>query len=402
MFNKENIVYKLSKKIYRKILFPLYFNYGTKRLPINPRKVVVDNFSGRGYGDNPKYIVDELLKLNDDLDIVWEVTDPDEIVPKGVRKTRFNRISGIKELATAGVWIDNVKSKKPIKKKGQFYLQTWHGGIALKGIENQVEKYLPVDYIENSKRDSKQIDLMISDSKWTTSLFSTDFWYKGKVVETGFPRNDVLVKEPEEVINKVYNFFKIKKDKKILLYAPTFRDNNPNLNVFNFDFNKIVSFFNKKFDSEYVTLIRLHPNVVDLMKKNNIFNFDNKKLFDATLYPDMQELLVACDVLITDYSSSMFDAMIAKKKIFILAKDYKEYATNDRPLLFNIKQDLPFTFSQNLDELKLNVANYDKKEYEIGINKFIKSLELKEDGNASKRVAKIIMKQIKSCEDGIK
>ena len=108
----------------------------------------------------------------------------------------------------------------------------------------------------------------------------------------------------------------------------------------------------------------------------------------------MQELIVACDCLITDYSSCMFDAMIAKKKVFLLAKDLDEFEAKDRNLLFDIKKDLPFSFSNDEDELIKNINLFDDKKYKSDIADFSKEVGLYEDGHASERVAKIILKEM--------
>ena len=160
-----------------------------------------------------------------------------------------------------------------------------------------------------------------------------------------------------------------------------------------FDFVKIIAALESKFGSDYVVLIKLHPNVANLLNESNLYNF-NSRLKNASFYPDMQELIVACDCLITDYSSCMFDAIIAKKKVFLLAKDLDEFKSKDRNLLFDIKKDLPFSFSNDEDELIKNINSFDDKKYKSDIADFSKEVGLYEDGHASERVAKIILKEM--------
>ena len=391
---KNNIIYKILKKIYYHVYLPISFEvikllYRNRKIKNN--KIVVDNFIGKGWGDNPKYIVKELLKSNTNLDIVWEVSDKNTKLPVGVRKVKYCSPQALKELLTARVWIDNVKNSfKPNKRKGQFYLQTWHAGLGLKASEKQIQDTLSLKYIADSKRDASMTDLMLSDSAWTTEIYKNWFWYNGSIAQTGFPRNDILINQPANISMKVRKYFGISKDTKIVLYAPTFRDNSSNLKIYDFNFSKIINTLSSKFQANYVVLIRLHPNIAYLVGKSNLYNF-NSKIKNAGSYPDMQELIATCDSLITDYSSCMFDAMIANKKVFLLAKDLDDFEQKDRSLLFDIKKDLPFSFSSNENELIKNINLFNISKYNDSVNEFIKKVDLHEDGHAAKRVAHIIL-----------
>lgn len=384
---------KISQKIHRHIILPVVMSI-CQFLRIDSRKIVVDNFGGRGYGDNPKYIVDELLKdSNNDVDIVWLVNNMEEIVPKGVRKVKYNSIHSIYEYATARIWIDNIKnSVKPRKKSGQYYLQTWHGGIGLKAVEKQIEAELSPRYVRAAKLDAAQTDLMLSDSDWTTEIFSNWFWYDGRIAKVGFPRNDVLVKRPQYLIRKVYDHFSLRENQKIVLYAPTFRDDG-DVHPYMFDYIKIINSLERRFDNEYIFLLRLHPNI-ELDSKSYIAqSIDDVKVFSANSYSDVQELLLAADVIITDFSSLMFDAMIADKKVFLFAKDFDQYIATQRRLLFNIEQ-LPFPVSKNISTLHQQIESFDSKQYFTDLNSFQNELGLQEFGDAAAKVKDIIVTEI--------
>lgn len=394
---KQNFFYKCLRYGYNHIFLPISFfiiKLIYKNKPIQSNKIIIDNFIGKGLGGNLKYIVEALLKVNSNLDIVWEVSDKNIKLPVGIRKVKYNSPRALKELLTAKVWIDNVKnSYKPDKRKDQFYLQTWHAGLGLKASEKQIENVLSPKYVTAAKRDAAMTNLMLSDSDWTTDIYENWFWYSGPISKTGFPRNDVLIEQPADISKKVRSSFGLNEDTKLVLYAPTFRDVNSSLDIYKFDFVKIIAALKSKFGSDYVVLIKLHPNVANLLNESNLYNF-NSRLKNASFYPDMQELIVACDCLITDYSSCMFDAMIAKKKVFLLAKDLDEFKAKDRNLLFDIKKDLPFSFSNDEDELIKNINSFDDKKYKSDIADFSKEVGLYEDGHASERVAKIILKEM--------
>ncbi len=237
-------------------------------------------------------------------------------------------------------------------------------------------------------------DLMLSDSKWTTEQYSKYFWYDGNIIKTGFPRNDILISKPHSIVNKVYKTYKISSKNKILLYAPTFRDNSNTLKTFEYDFSNIISELRKKFGYDYILLVKLHPNIAQLIQNSSEALDLGIDYFDVSNYADMQELLLASDVLITDYSSCMFDAMLAKKKVFLLAKDFDEYIKNDRNLLFDLKKDIPFTFSDNEADLITKIKTFDTNLYLNNIENFERDKCILEDGKASNRVAEILRNKV--------
>ncbi len=384
---------RIIQRIKRRWLLPVVA-FICKICKINPYKIVVDNFGGRGYGDNPKYIVDELLADSRvTLDIVWLVNDMDEAVPEGVRKVKYNSVRAIYEYATARIWIDNIKNTiKPHKKSNQYYLQTWHGGIGLKKVERQIEDQLSPRYVNMAKKDAAQTDLMLSDSNWTTDIFHNWFWYDGSIAEVGFPRNDVLVNKPQEIITKVYQHFSLKKEQKIVLYAPTFRSKG-DLAPYTFDYAKVLNLLQDRFGAQYVFFLRLHP-LVKLSPQTSIARkIDNVQIFNTNSYNDVQELLLAADVIITDFSSLMFDAMIAEKKVMLFASDFDEYIASQRSILFNLEE-LPFPISKNITELYQQINSFNCEQYFAELDQFRDQLGLKEEENAAKKVREIIVNEI--------
>lgn len=367
-----------------------------KFLKINNKKIVVDNFSGKGFGDNPKYIIEEILKEHENLDIVWIIRKgaDTKLFPKNIRLVKINTIKSIYEYATAKVWIDNIKSNyRSYKRNEQFYLQTWHGGVSLKKVEKSVESNLPKFYVRRSKLDSKLIDAMISNSKWQTNDYKTNFWYDGPVYETGLPRNDLFFNETNtQVVEKVKEYFSIAKEKKVILYAPTFREYKSiqeQQKIQKIDEEAIIKAFQRKFGEEYVIIERFHPNVSSEMVINEDENIKN-----GNNYPDMQELLATADILITDFSSSIFDFIAKSNKVFLYAPDYDDYLKNERSLNFNVKEDLPFSLALTKEQLEENINSYEENEEKIGVQKLKEKLGMLDDGNASKRTVKIILDKI--------
>ena len=193
-------ILKKVKSVFRKVWKLIL------RLPIfkiNNKKIVFDNFNGKGFGCNPKYIATELIKENVDCDMVWLVNDMNTEMPKEIRKVKYGSFKSYYELTTAKIWIDNVRNYKGIpKKKKQFYIQTWHASIGFKKCEADIEKLLPEQYVKEAKNDGQITDLMISDSNFVTNVFKSAFWYNGKIEQIGLPRNDILNELPEKIKKK--------------------------------------------------------------------------------------------------------------------------------------------------------------------------------------------------------
>ena len=286
-------------------------------LPVKNNKVVFSSFGGKGFGDNPKAIALELLKEN--LDLVWLTKDETIDLPAGIRPCRFGSLRAVMELSTAKVWVDNSRGGAHYKKKNQYYMQTWHG-FALKCIEASA-KNLPVSYVEQAKADAKRTDLMVSGSGFMTDIYRRDFWYDGQIAEFGSPRNDVFFCETSAG-DEVWDFFGLSRDTKILLYAPTFRDDG-SIDAYGLDAEAALEACQKRFGGKWSALLRLHPNAAKLSE--GLFAYDGQRLIDATPYPDMAELLLAADLLITDYSSSMFDYTLSGKPCVQFATDIEAY-----------------------------------------------------------------------------
>ncbi len=354
---------------------------------IDSKKIVCINFSGKGYGDSPKYIAEEFIKNNQGYKILW-------IYKGNIKKAKGfpSQIILIKKfslkyfysMATSKYWISNNRIELYIsKRKKQIYIQTWHGGIALKKIEYDVLGNLSKTYVETIKKDNRNINYMISNSNFCTNMYKNAFKYNGEILEFGTPRNDILVNKDEKIRDKVKKYYKIENEK-ILLYAPTFRSEYT-YKPYDIDFALLKEILEKD-NSKWKIIIRLHPII---KKPREMINgFDN--YIDACNYPDIQELIYASDLIITDYSSVMFEGMIAKKPVLLYAKDIELYKKK-RGYYFTFEE-LPFNIITNNDELK----NFSFKDYFVNYNKeysnFEKKIGLKENGNSCKKIFELISK----------
>lgn len=363
--------------------------------PIKRGRILFENFFGQGYGDNPKYIAQELLNQKiENIELIWLVRkDKQKSIPKEIRQVRRGSLKELYYLSTSQVWIDNSrKHNGVIKKKGQFYIQTWHGGIALKKIENDVITQLDKAYVVAAKSDSKMIDVLLSGNLFFTNIFRECFWYNGRILNCGLPRTDIFFEKHNIYVEKVSKFYHIDKKQKIALYAPTFRDGIPDYK-YGIDFMDLLEELEGKWNNEWIALVRLHPNAKS--GKNGIMYSD--RIIDATTYPDINHLIIACDLLVTDYSSCMFDALYAKKDVILYVPDKKEYLEK-RGTYFEIDK-LPFALTTNMQELSKAIREYDHNELMQKGNGFLNEIGSVEKGNASKEVVKLIREKIDSQEN---
>lgn len=377
-------------KIRRRIFYFSYLIF--KLFPINDRLVIADNFGGKKYADNPSAIVDKLLELRNDLKIYWVLDKGfyDAVLPKGVKPVKFNSFKHYFILATAKIWIDNIRKPLFIKKrKKQFYIQTWHGGFGFKGMEKEIENKLPKSYIKLAKNDSSNISLLLSNSRWCSEHFKRTFYYDGEIFESGFPRNDVLFHKENfpSIKRKVYKELAISKNTKLLLYAPTFRDDK-NLDCYDIDYNKLIKLLEKKTNSKWKILIRLHPNISYM----DIFNGDSNNLINVSKYVSLNDLMISSDMLISDYSSLIFEYAYLSKPIIIYASDIDSYV-KQRGLLFKFDE-LPFPYATNNDELEKVILDYSVSKSKNNLDLFFRKHKLCDDGKASERVAERILKEI--------
>ncbi len=357
--------------------------------PINRKKVVICSYFGKGYGDNGKAVAEALLKLDPTLDIVWGVRSQfKDTLPEGIRAVEYNSWRYLWELATAAAWVDNSRKNAGVtKRKKQFYVQTWHGTVALKRIEQDVAEHLDEFYVAGAKNDSKMANIILSGCKFFTELCRRTFWFDGEIAEIGSPRSDALFNTDAAKQAEVKKSLGIPDGKKVVLYAPTFRADG-NLECYNMDFEAVLSALEKKFKGEWVFCMRLHPNVSD---KADFIKYSDR-IVSGTDYPDLYELIPACDLVISDYSSVMFDAGLINKNVMLFANDIASY-TADRNFYFDIK-DLPFPLAESNGELLNNIEEFDSEGYLAKLDAFNKEIGYCENGTAAAMTAERILKEI--------
>jgi len=351
--------------------------------PIKRSRILFKSYYGKYYNDNPKAISD-FLDCNK-YELVWIVNDPTEFVDDRVVFVKAHSVKCLYYLATSKVWIDNCRKPKwVVKRKEQYYIQTWHGSISFKQIEKDAEEKLTIEYVNNAKFDSKNIDLILSNSKWSTNLIRRSFWYKGEILECGTPRLDKLIncKESYEEKCKKAN---LDASYEYILYAPTFRDE-LTVNTYNIDFDIICNELGVKTGKKWKVLYRLHPN---MKEKHGVIEYSENTM-DMTEYPNIYDLIGICSYLITDYSSTMFEAGFIEKNVILYWNDIFDYE-RQRGMYFQL-EDLPFPCAKNNNELVDAFQNIESGNYLERLNAFNRKLDILEEGTACFAITNIIEK----------
>ena len=374
-----------------KVRIKPYFRRVLYYFPICRNKIVFLNYDGKGYGDNSKYIAEEILRRNLPFKLVWLVRR-DAYVPEPIRKAGLLGTRGLYELSTAKIIVNNCKSNLPAdfrKKKNQFYLQTWHGDFALKFIEKEIETVLSASYLASTKADSAMTDAVVTGSRSFSTIVKESFWLPDNcaILEYGVPRNDMYFRGEAFKADLKKRLGFSEKDK-ILLYAPTFRDKGET-DCYNLDFERLRDALCLKTGEPWKMVIRLHPNITRLADR---FRY-GESIVNGSTYSDQQELCMVSDCLITDYSSIMGDFLLMRKPVFLYVPDLDRYAGRDTGRgLRDLFYKMPMPFCRTQDELEAQIGGFDFESFtrdaEIYLQENYQSFD---DGHASERVVDYLL-----------
>lgn len=349
-------------------LFMLIFGI----FPIRPDKIVFKSHDGKCTNE-PSLIFDRLKELPG-ADFVW-VLKKGNTPPGQARAVRAKSLREAYELATAKAWIDNARKPFWVKKRrGQFYIQTWHGPVCLKAVEKDAEATLDRTYLRSAREDSEKTDLMVAETKWRKNNMKSAFWYDGEILEAEFKRSG---KNPRESAAAVRRYFHLEEGTRLLLYAPTFRADG-SVSCYAMDFHGVLNALAEN-GEKWKIIIRLHPNVAD---KVDFIGYSDD-LLEGTRYPGIDDLLHASDIIVTDYSGILFDSYRLRKRVLLYAADIEEYRRADRPLYFDI-EDLPSPLARSSGELINLIRNFNDAEYEEKRRRFVDGLGFFEDDAAEK------------------
>jgi CDP-glycerol glycerophosphotransferase len=354
--------------------------------PIKKNRFLFIANEGRGYTCNLKYIFEHIYALyKDKYEFIWCMNISENLPKKysEIETVKFLSYKYIKYELTSKYVITNFTVDPFIKKrKHQIFVNTWHG-VPYKNIEIDGSLYM------KTLRDirSKTTDYVISECELFTKVMSKE-WLIGesKFMPIRLPRNDLFFKDMTKTTQKVRNIYNVIDNIKIILYAPTFRGNirRPDALNIDLDVKNLLKILSLKYNNEFVLFSRSHHNIFDSeLHIENAISVNN--------YPDMQELLSAADVLITDYSSSMWDFSLTYKPCFVYAPDLKRYGSV-RGFQIPIEQ-WPFPIAETNERLMQNIKNFDEEKYKQAIKQHHLNLGSYETGTAAEQFCKRLLRQ---------
>ena len=361
-------------------------------LPINDRKIFFTSYEGKQFSCNPKYVFLRLAD-NSNIKLIYEYNKtnsvPDELKRSNVSIVKHNSIKYFVELLTSKVIVTNsgITAKIPLRIE-QVMINTWHAGGAYKKVGKDIRSEVNGSDAFFIDIATKQTSYFLTSSKgFSNGTAKAIDMPECKLLRCGMPRNDLIV-VPNESYNvaineKVKTALNIAHDAHFVIYAPTFRKNDTSDSFEPISEKSVVEALQTRFGGEWVFVYRGHYHGTD----NNHF------CIDATYYPDMQELLIASDALITDYSSTVWDYSFTNKPGFLYTPDLSEYKS-ERDFYCPISE-WPYPISEDNASLVNNILAFDQSRQKKMNEAHHKQLGSYEDGHGTDTVVQLVAASMK-------
>lgn len=377
----------------------------------DPKLVVFESFQGRSYSCSPKAIYKYMLSSEEfsDYKYVWVFRDLNAHgeFPENTTLVKFDSEEAFRAFSAAGTWIVNSRLRDFYQpREDQKYIQCWHGtplkkigcditcsGNATSTVEEIHEEY---------RSDAKKIYKFISPSDYTTEKLISAFdlettGRQNAVIQQGYPRNDALFNISEEYVQNIKASLNIPADKRVVLYCPTFRDNQFNSEGYSLEIAMDFQSLKEQFGDEIIILFRAHYFIAskfDFQKYNGF-------VADVSNYDDINDLFIISDILITDYSSVFFDYANLNRPMIFYFYDEKEYKSEIRDFYFGTAM-LPGISAPDQEKLKKALSDILEDfrkggsglmRYKTAVSMFNKRFNPLEDGHSAERTVKEIFEK---------
>lgn len=357
----------------------LQYQLDRKRPLVNA--VLFESFQGKVIGDSPFDIYLGLKDARPDLKFIW-VTAPATKAPAGTTGVAFGSPAYLRALATSKYLVNNSNFPPYFRKaSGQIYLQTWHG-TPLKRLGRDIaQNNLTKSYLDTMDREAKAWDYLISPNAFCTEVFPSCFGYQGEILETGYPRNDKLSTATADERQRIRVSIGVTDPSvTLVMYAPTWRDYSRTAtgnwqSVFYLDENL-------ELPEGFKLIYRGHTNTHEAHKDG-----EHTRFIDVTRYPNITDLYLAADVLITDYSSVMFDFTVTGKPIIFMTPDLERYRAA-RGFYFDFEAEAPGPILNTQAEVVHALQSLDEvsRNYQTKYRNWQLKFDAHEDGKAASRV----------------
>ncbi|MFA1546817.1 bifunctional glycosyltransferase/CDP-glycerol:glycerophosphate glycerophosphotransferase [Actinomadura chokoriensis] len=354
--------------------------------------VLYDSYSGKQYSDSPRAIHEELVRRDADVEHLWVVRDAQVELPETARPVRLWGAEWYEAMARSRYVITNAHLPEWfVRRPGQIVVQTWHG-TPLKHIGFDIAdvQFANARYLEKVAKETPSWSYLVSPNAFSTPILRRAFRYEGELIETGYPRNDVLASPDRRMLaERVRERLGLPPGKRTVLYAPTWRDDSYyGPGKYRLDMRLDLERAAAELGDDHVLLVRRHPNVVDTVPEV-VGGF----VRDVSAYPDIAELFLVSDVLITDYSSLMFDYANTGRPMLFFTYDLEHYRDELRGFYFDFENEAPGPLLGSSDEVIEALRSIDEVEraYAAPYERFTRRFCELDDGKAASRVADRIL-----------
>jgi CDP-glycerol glycerophosphotransferase (TagB/SpsB family)/glycosyltransferase involved in cell wall biosynthesis len=378
-------------RIRRRLLRDIFYR-AQRLLPVR-EQILFSSFHGKQCGDNPRPIADELRRRGDARQQIWAITDRSVLVPEGADAVLIGTRAYFRALARSRYLICNDHVSLPYRKRrGQQHVQTWHG-TPLKRLGYDISEPSSASgrrYLDYMAGDVAQWDMLLSPNPFSTPIMREAFRFSGEICETGYPRNDMLVAAAAHAATNSSRLAAIRQriglpaGRKVAIYVPTWRDNRyDEAGRYLLDFRLDLDAAAGTLADDWVLLIRGHHLMAGGIPDAARPGF----AFDVTGYPDIGDLLLITDALITDYSSVMFDFAPTGRPMLFFTYDLEQYRDQVRGFYFDFQAEAPGPLLATSQEVVAALADLDAvaAKYAAAAAAFTARFCPLDDGNATAR-----------------
>ena len=348
---RQRLIYILKHNSFLQAVYRVVMSFAFRFLglfiPVDDHLIIFVSFMGMGFNDSPKTIYEYLKSHPEykDYKCVWAFEHPDKY--PDLNTVKIDSFVYFKTALKAKYWVTNTNIERGLKfkKKSQIYLNTWHG-IALKYIGNDVKGRKDFNF--------KTVDHLVVSGDYDEKVFKSAFNADpASYLKCGMPRNEELWLATEEQKRAMREKLSIPAEKKVILYAPTWRDSTDGGKSYEIKPPIHFDTWKKELCDEYVVLFRAHHQTTKVLG----VQYD-EFVRDASDYPAVNDLMIAADLLITDYSAIAFDYSVLCRPIFCYAYDYESYLA-ERGTYFDIDEKYPNKSCRTEDELLNRIKSID-------------------------------------------
>lgn len=348
--------------------------------------VLYVSYQGKQCSDSPRAIFDELLRRDAPLEHLWLVRDGQAVTPPGARTVRLWSREWYEALATCRYVVTNGHLPEWLERRpGQVVVQTWHGTM-LKRIGLDIARpQFDTRYHDRVRRDAANWSLLVSPSRFATPLLRRAFGYDGEIVEAGHPRNDrLLAPDRHERARRVRQRLDLPDDRRVVLYAPTWRDDlAAGRGEFHLDLHLDPDQFRRRLGEDHILLVRSHSHVSETVP-----GADGEVVRDVSAYPEVADLYLVADVLVTDYSSAMFDYALTGRPLLFYTYDLEHYRDTLRGFTLDFEREAPGPLLRTTEEVCAALADLDRvaAAHHDAHARFVRRYCDLDDGHAAARV----------------